>query len=513
MKRFPTVFSLTFAVGFVGGVSLACETGSEVNLGHCYYAEGDQTCGDRHGAARGYCVGPDDQCNIDAEYGCVTERPPDECYSPCGRSTLATEDSTCLGTADETETGDEMATGDGDGEPEPVCGDGLAAGDEQCDDGNDVDDDECSNACTAATCGDGIVQSFLGETCDDGNTIAGDTCATSCVLPGTVIWNRLYDFDSCNGYSIALASSGNLAVTAFCVESGWRILGFGPDGELLWDRGTIDFGLRVAIGPSDELAVGGQINGAQGQVRTYDSDGNLAWTKNVPSTVTSFLATAIDGSGGVIVGGASNNDRLLHRYSAEGTLEWGKEEAGGITLLALATNPSGYIWSLRLDPFQIETYSAAGDLDWTSGILGSSTVYGDIAVDLADNVYVVGQTSTEWPSFYLAKFTPLGIPLWTELHDDPGVREIGYGVTVLPTGGAIVSGHTNGDGINLETNGLLSWFSEGGEHLQDVTFDGDENNDADVLRDVAVSADGYAVAVGDHENTSSATLWLLKVAI
>ena len=45
---------------------------------------------------------------------------------------------------------------------------------EECDDGNLIDHDACTNACTAATCGDGILQD--GEECDDGNDDLSDDC-------------------------------------------------------------------------------------------------------------------------------------------------------------------------------------------------------------------------------------------------------------------------------------------------------------------------------------------------
>lgn len=48
------------------------------------------------------------------------------------------------------------------------CGDGIVDEGEECDDGNTVDNDGCTNACTRPKCGDGIVQTFLGEVCDDG---------------------------------------------------------------------------------------------------------------------------------------------------------------------------------------------------------------------------------------------------------------------------------------------------------------------------------------------------------
>ena len=59
------------------------------------------------------------------------------------------------------------------------CGNGQADLGEECDDGNIDDQDSCTNACTAARCGDGIIQRDS-ETCDDGNTVDGDGCDADC---------------------------------------------------------------------------------------------------------------------------------------------------------------------------------------------------------------------------------------------------------------------------------------------------------------------------------------------
>ncbi len=61
------------------------------------------------------------------------------------------------------------------------CGNGQTDLGEACDDGNLDDQDSCTNACTAARCGDGIVQRDA-ELCDDGNTEDGDGCDADCTL-------------------------------------------------------------------------------------------------------------------------------------------------------------------------------------------------------------------------------------------------------------------------------------------------------------------------------------------
>lgn len=191
MRR--TLITLISITAFTTGAALGCKV-ETTNVTHCHHASGDQTCADLYGDERPFCVAPADGCANPAEYnGCVGGPPPDECYSPCGNSTFAAEDSNCLGTADETggETGDgseDTESGDDDhGDPAPLCGDGLVEGDEQCDDANLIDSDECTNACTTATCGDAIVQASIGEMCDDGARNDSDVCNVRCQVPGTLV--------------------------------------------------------------------------------------------------------------------------------------------------------------------------------------------------------------------------------------------------------------------------------------------------------------------------------------
>ncbi len=58
-----------------------------------------------------------------------------------------------------------------------VCGNNIKESDEACDDGNKISGDGCSSSCVMERCGDGIVQTGLGETCE-GNSIK------SCVIGG-----------------------------------------------------------------------------------------------------------------------------------------------------------------------------------------------------------------------------------------------------------------------------------------------------------------------------------------
>lgn len=62
----------------------------------------------------------------------------------------------------------------------PVCGNGIVEANEECDDGNNTDGDGCNANCQREYCGDGIIQSGLGEECD-GSAPEHYTCE-SCKL-------------------------------------------------------------------------------------------------------------------------------------------------------------------------------------------------------------------------------------------------------------------------------------------------------------------------------------------
>jgi cysteine-rich repeat protein len=109
------------------------------------------------------------------------------------------------------DTAGETATCDGDCTI-PVCGDAWHnAVVEGCDDGNTVGGDGCSAECTIeipSACGDGVVQTQLGEQCDDHNTMNGDGCSSTC---------QLENANACGIRAIGCgmpAQNGNTASTA-----------------------------------------------------------------------------------------------------------------------------------------------------------------------------------------------------------------------------------------------------------------------------------------------------------
>ncbi|WAS95485.1 hypothetical protein [Nannocystis punicea] len=79
------------------------------------------------------------------------------------------------------------------------CGDGVVECDEACDagpDNNDIEPGACRTDCTAAGCGDGVVDLLLAEQCDDGNPDDGDGCSATCqVEVGAACGDGVLDLD------------------------------------------------------------------------------------------------------------------------------------------------------------------------------------------------------------------------------------------------------------------------------------------------------------------------------
>jgi hypothetical protein len=137
----------------------------------------------------------------------------------------------------------------------------------------------------------------------------------------------------------------------------------------------------------------------------------------------------------------------------------------------------------------------------------------DLISDADGNVYLLS-VALDVQLLSLSKYDPNGMLLWNVDHDDPNVLEIAGGLALLPGGGVLVSGATNG-GPN-EADGLLAWYDgDGNPLIPDMVLDGLDDPDFDVLYDVAIDADGgYGVAVGAREpGGGTSDLWIRKFEI
>ncbi len=146
-----------------------CDDGNNIDGDGCSAScLSDESCGNGVvDAAAG--EGCDDGNSIDG----------DGCSAVCGLEYCGN------GVVDHGEVCDDTNVMSGDGcssdcMSDETCGNGsvdIATG-EACDDGNTVDGDGCQSNCALPTCGDGVLDS--GEVCDDGNTSDADGCNARC---------------------------------------------------------------------------------------------------------------------------------------------------------------------------------------------------------------------------------------------------------------------------------------------------------------------------------------------
>ncbi|PRQ09168.1 right-handed parallel beta-helix repeat-containing protein [Enhygromyxa salina] len=127
---------LVLSLGFVGGLVASACVASSSNGSHCRSAQGDQTCAERYGDARPFCTTAACDASSEGRYGCVAERPADDCYYPCGGDSDVTVDDSCVLAGDDAGGDGHMSDDDGGMGGDADGGEGAAAcmGPDDCSD-------------------------------------------------------------------------------------------------------------------------------------------------------------------------------------------------------------------------------------------------------------------------------------------------------------------------------------------------------------------------------------------
>jgi uncharacterized delta-60 repeat protein len=180
-----------------------------------------------------------------------------------------------------------------------------------------------------------------------------------------------------------------------------------------------DYGYAVAIDSADNIIVVGQTtsDGAGGVdvlIAKYNSAGALQWDRTLGGTGSDLgFAVAIDSADNIIVTGYTNSDG-----------------AGGIDVL-------------------IAKYNSAGALQWDRTLGGTGTDVGNaVAIDSADNIIVVGQTTSDGAGgvdVLIAKYNSAGALQWDRTLGGIGT-DVGFAVAIDSADNIIVTGYTNSDG-------------------------------------------------------------------
>ena len=324
---------------------------------------------------------------------------------------------------------------------------------------------------------------------------------------------------------------------------------FSGDGKVTLDLGINDFGSGITVQADGKILISGAThndftsNGDFVVVR-YNPDGSLDTSFSGDGIVTTPIggdavgcSVKVQPDGRIVVGGFSNGDFAVARYTANGTLDTtfsgdgivttniGGEDYGsglmlqtdGKILLAGSTWPGdGH------SNFALVRYNTDGSLDTSfsgDGIVTTDIHYRDQGIGMTvqsdGKILVVGESDGD---FALVRYNIDG-SLDTSFSGDGKVitdianYDSGWSVTALPGGKILVAGYAHGgidqpfnigsDGMILvgDRNSDFALMRYNADGTLDTTFDGDgkvttDFGGNDIIFSMAVQSDGKIVVSG-----------------
>jgi len=327
-------------------------------------------------------------------------------------------------------------------------------------------------------------------------TATGSTTATPTPSPSATAsintWAlALGSANADNGYAVALGADDSIVVTGTtqsfgAVGTDLLLAKLYANGSLAWSKtlGGIssDYGQALALGPDDSIFVTGYTSrfGAGFQnvllAKCY-ANGSLAWANTLGGANYDYGTALTLGSDGSIVVtgftasfGAGNNDVLLAKWYANGTLAWAKTLGGAGNdygrALALDTDGSivvtGYTNSFDAgnNDVLLAKWYANGTLAWAKTLGGEGY---SLALDSDGSILVLGNTDSFGAGLsdvLLAKFYANGTLAWANTLGGSS-SEFGYALALGPDGNIVASGVTNSFGAGFQDVLLVKFYANG----------------------------------------------------
>jgi uncharacterized delta-60 repeat protein len=346
---------------------------------------------------------------------------------------------------------------------------------------------------------------------------------------GIPLWTNLYNNLGSNGSASAIVvdRSGNVLVTGSSLAEPppepatikFTTIKYSAAGLPLWTNSST--GLAGRTYSAQDLAVDAKgrvfVTGSSYDPRSATSDGvTAAYSETGTSLWVDFydgrangldsaVAMVVDGSGNVIVTGASDGgdvsrDYTTLKYSSTGEMLWIRRYSDTPKKYAMprgaAVDGNGNVFVTGLSQgtnysfYATVAYSSGGLSLWTNYYGGTSG--GNpraVAVDANGNVFVTGTSAgvDTADDYATVAYTGTGVPLWTNRYAT--IRpDVAQALAVGPNGNVVVTGYSmasnytpdyvtvaySGAGVPLWTN-MYNGPTGGDDYPKAVAIDGADN--------------------------------------
>ncbi|MEX1366230.1 MAG: hypothetical protein AB1Z98_24105 [Nannocystaceae bacterium] len=428
-----------------------------------------------------------------------------------------------------------VVTGDGSsGSTTDSGGTTNGTADETLDGSGQVETMTATETATSETCGDGNVDTEMGEACDDGNTADGDGCSASCQFESCATawtWSEPIVTGDPGASDTTVDAMGNVYVVGDMVgptDNDIWVAKWNPDGTQAWsqqiDSGNgIDVGLGVAVDDAGDVYLAARVTGdadAMYYARLGTADGSEVWSITIDSMFMDEddigIDPAITPDGDVIltgrlrVGDGDDDVWVSRRSAADGSEIWATTWSGmgdgsfsTDRVTDVAVSPDGNIWVAAREHVAFDTQESVllgfdpdGNQTVASSPLADGTPHTDnpigvAAYDGGAYLAVVRSSSIAAYRAWVYKFDGAGDELWSLTQDDwQGTEGIGEDYrlrTIAPeaSGGVQLGGDLNVPGGPSDHEWREAWMSrldgEGSELCRGGHMEVDDNAFAPVL--------------------------------
>jgi hypothetical protein len=354
---------------------------------------------------------------------------------------------------------------------------------------------------------------------------------------GTPAWtNRFGALAGQTDGAVAIATdpSGNVVVAGFSwtgASHDYVTVKYSALGVALWTnrydgpgQGD-DFVSAVVVDGSGKVWVTGNSAGSETSddyaTVAYSSAGVPLWTNRFDGSgnfVDRPSALGVDAGGNAFVTGQSFSsggsfDFATVAYSGAGVPLWTNRYTGlgDDQACALVVDGDGRVAVTGYSEgsttaFATVLYSGAGVPLWTNrsaGPLKNEGRPGSIGVDASGNVFVAGyvDAGANGINFQTLKYSPVGVPAWTNRYDGPGAGTDSVSALAVDSGGnVIVTGGSVGTATQEDYATIK--YSGAGVPLWTNRYNGTANG-SDIPTDLVVDASGNVVVTGASWNGSN----------